>query len=100
MAEAHTSSTRARILDAALAAFTEGGFAETSTLEIATRAHVSKRALYTEVGNKLEILVACIAERAKRLQRPADLPQPRDRPTLERALSAFGAQLVRELSDP
>jgi AcrR family transcriptional regulator len=91
---------RQRILDAAFAAFMEGGYAETSTLEIATRARVSKRELYALVGSKQEMLVACIRERAKRLQVPADLPEPRDRDSLARALAAFGTQLLRETSDP
>jgi AcrR family transcriptional regulator len=91
---------RRRILDAAFAAFMEHGFAETSTLEIATRARVSKRELYTLVGSKQEMLAACIGERAKRLQVPADLPQPHDRETLARTLTAFGTQLLRETSDP
>ena len=52
------------------------------------------------VGNKQEMLVACIPERAKRLQAPADLPEPRDRDALERALAAFGTQLLRETTDP
>ncbi len=90
---------RQRILSAAFSAFTEAGYAETSTLEIARRARVSKRELYTLVGNKQEMLVACIRERATRLQAPADLPEPRDRDTLERALVAFGTQLLRETTD-
>jgi AcrR family transcriptional regulator len=91
---------RQRILEAAFAAFMARGFAATSTLEIATRAKVSKRALYDEVGNKNEMLVACIAERARRLKIPADLPEPRDRAALKQILSAFGAQLLRETTDP
>jgi len=91
---------RQRILDAAFAAFMENGYAETSTLEIATRARVSKRELYTLLGSKQEMLVACIGERAKRLQVPADLPEPRDRESLARALATFGTQLLRETSDP
>jgi AcrR family transcriptional regulator len=91
---------RQRILAAAFAAFMEHGFAATSTLEIATRAKVSKRALYEEVGNKDEMLLACIAERASRMQIPADLPELRDRATLKRTLSAFGARLLRETTDP
>jgi AcrR family transcriptional regulator len=91
---------RQRILSAAFAAFMEAGYAETSTLDIATRARVSKRELYAVVGNKQEMLVACISERAKRLQAPADLPEPCDRDTLERALVAFGTQLLRETTDP
>jgi AcrR family transcriptional regulator len=91
---------RARILDAAFAAFTKNGFAVASTLEIATRARVSKRELYVLVGNKQEMLIACIRARATRLQMPADMPEPRDRETLARVLASFGTQLVREITDP
>src|SRR5436189_4600281 len=94
------AAVRERILDAAFAAFMEKGYAATSTLEIATRARVSKRELYALVGNKQEMLIACISERARRLQMPADLPIPRDRQMLEQLLAAFGAQLVREITDP
>jgi AcrR family transcriptional regulator len=91
---------RRRILDAAFSAFMENGFAETSTLEIATRARVSKRELYALVGSKQEMLAACIAERAKRLQLPAELPPSHDRETLSRTLVTFGTQLLHEVSDP
>jgi AcrR family transcriptional regulator len=91
---------RGRILEAAFTAFTKGGFAETSTLEIATRARVSKRELYALFGSKQDILVACITDRAGRLRLPVDLPELRDRVTLGRTLSLFGAQLLREVSDP
>jgi AcrR family transcriptional regulator len=94
------TSVRGRILAAAFSAFTERGFAETSTLEIATRARASKRELYALFGSKQDMLVACISERAKRLTMPADLPELRDRETLGQALTAFGAQLLRETSDP
>ena len=77
---------RQRILDAAFAAFMENGHAQASTLEIATRARVSKRELYSLVGNKQEMLVACIRERAKRLQVPVGVPEPRDREALAHAL--------------
>jgi AcrR family transcriptional regulator len=91
---------RGRILEAAFAAFTRGGFAETSTLEIATRARVSKRELYALFGSKQDILVACISDRAGRLRLPVDLPELRDRETLGRTLSLFGGRLLREVSDP
>src|SRR5438093_6894035 len=91
---------RRRILEAAFSAFMERGFAAASTLEIATRARVSKRELYALVGSKQEMLVACIRERAKRLQMPADLPEPHDRRALGRTLETFGTQLLREVSDP
>src|SRR6266436_7585987 len=86
---------RQRILEAAFSAFMENGYAETSTLEIATRARASKRELYALVGSKQEMLVACIRERARRLQVPADLPEPHDRESLARALEMFGTQLLR-----
>ena len=57
-------SVRGRILAAAFSAFTERGFAETSTLEIATRARASKRELYALFGSKQDMLIACISERA------------------------------------
>jgi AcrR family transcriptional regulator len=91
---------RPRILDAAFSAFMEKGYADTSTLEIAKRARVSKRELYALVGNKQEMLVACIASRAERLRVPADLPEPRDRAMLSRILENLGARLLREVSDP
>jgi AcrR family transcriptional regulator len=91
---------RARILDAALAAFSEHGYAQASMLEIATRAKVSKRELYALVGNKHDMLVACITERAGRLRLMTDQSKPADRSGLERALTKFGERLVLELSQP
>jgi AcrR family transcriptional regulator len=94
------TAVRERILEAAFAAFMESGYAAASTLEIATRARVSKRELYALVGNKQEMLIACISERAKRLEVPADLPVLRDRETLAQVLTSFGTKFVREVSDP
>jgi AcrR family transcriptional regulator len=94
------TAVRARILDAAFAAFRESGYAATSTLEIATLARVSKRELYALVGNKQEMLIACISARAIRLQVPANFPVPQDRETLSLVLSSFGTQLVGEITDP
>src|SRR5262250_3827590 len=94
------AAVRERILKAAFAAFTKSGYATASMLEIATRARVSKRELYSLVGNKQEMLVACISERAQRFGVPADLPALRDRETLAQVLASFGTKLVREASDP
>jgi AcrR family transcriptional regulator len=91
---------RERILQAAFAAFMKSGYATTSMLEIATRARVSKRELYALVGNKHEMLIACISQRAKRLDVPPDLPVPGNRETLARVLASFGAKLVHEVSHP
>jgi AcrR family transcriptional regulator len=98
--DSDVSRVRERILTAAFEAFRERGYAATSTLEIATRAHVSKRELYALVGNKQQMLTAAIGERAKRFQAPADMPTLRDRETLAHALTAFGSRFVREVSDP
>lgn len=94
------TAVRARILDAAFAAFMKHGYAASSTLEIATRARVSKRELYAQVGNKQAMLIACISARATRLQVPADFPVPHDRATLAQVLASFGTKLVREITDP
>jgi len=94
------TKVRERILEAAFRAFRKSGYATTSTLEIATRARVSKRELYELVGNKQEMLIACISERAKRLDVPADLPVLRNRETLEQVLTSFGTKFVHEVSDP
>src|SRR2546429_1237675 len=95
------TEVRARILDAAFAAFMKSGYAATSTLEIATRAKVSKRELYVLVGSKQDMLVACIAERAAKMRwAPAALPVPRDRDGLARVLEAVGTRLLVEVSHP
>jgi AcrR family transcriptional regulator len=94
------NSVRQRILSAAFGAFMERGYAETSTREIAARAHVSKRELYALVGNKQRMLTACISARAQRLKAPAGLPEPRDRESLAQGLAAFGVRLLSEASDP
>src|ERR1700761_1843859 len=91
---------RARILDAAFDVFMKHGYAASSTLEIATRARVSKRELYALVGNKEAMLIACISARAKRFRVPADIPIPRNRETLKQVLTSFGARLASEITDP
>ena len=58
------TAVRERILEVAFAAFMKSGYATSSTLEIATRARVSKRELYALVGNKQQMLIAAIGERA------------------------------------
>ena len=97
---ADENSVRQRILTAAFAAFMKRGYAETTTREIAARAHVSKRDLYALVGNKERMLAAGITERAQRLKAPAGLPEPRDREGLAQGLAAFGVRLLTEVSDP
>jgi AcrR family transcriptional regulator len=99
-AGADAAATRARILKAAFAAFSAQGYAQTSMLEIATRAKVSKRELYALVGAKHDMLVACITERAGRMRPPPDLPEPRDRESLAAVLAIVGERILREVSAP
>jgi AcrR family transcriptional regulator len=89
-----------RIFGAAFAAFRERGYAGTSTLEIATRARVSKRELYTLFDNKQALLTACITERARQMRLPLDLPTPSDHKSLAATLTAFGVALLRGVCDP
>src|SRR5438128_11356263 len=65
-----------RILGAAFKAFTQDGYAGTSTLEIARRAKVSKRDLYANFSSKYAVLVACIMNRADRVRLRPDLRNP------------------------
>ena len=89
-----------RILRAAFQAFTEDGYADTSTLEIARRAKISKRDLYANFGSKHEVLVACIKSRPERMRLLPDLPTPHNRPMLAATLTNFATNLVREVTDP
>jgi AcrR family transcriptional regulator len=90
-----------RILHAAFTAFMESGYSDTSTLEIATRAKVSKRELYALVGDKKDILVSCITERATRMRpQAADIPRPQSKEGLERLLAAYGVRLLTEATHP
>jgi AcrR family transcriptional regulator len=91
---------RERILQGAMKAFMELGYSETSTLEIATRARVSKRELYTLFGNKQAILAAGIAHRVQRMPLVPKLPEAHDREALATILIELGAVILREVLDP
>ena len=92
--------SRERILQAAMQAFMELGYAATSTLEIATRARVSKRELYTQFRNKQAMLAAAISDRVQRMQLIPELPQARNRAMLETILVEVGAAVLREVLHP
>jgi len=91
---------RQRVLAAAFAAFRDRGFAGASTLEIATRAKVSKRELYALFGDKHAMLAACIVERTKRMRAPLELPTLRSREELVATLTAFGTVILTGVCDP
>jgi AcrR family transcriptional regulator len=91
---------RDRILGAAFSAFMERGYERASTLDIATRAKVSKRELYTLFDSKHAMLAACIATRTKRMRLPLELPAAGDRKVLAAMLNVFGITILREVCDP
>ena len=72
-ARAARTDRRARILDAATEAFLECGFEVASTAEIARRAKVSKRELYTHFRDKRDILAAVITELQADIQSKANV---------------------------
>ena len=95
-----SNSPVSRILGAAFEAFTEEGYAGASTLDIATRAKVSKRDLYANFASKHAVLAACIKSRADRMRLSVDLAIPRSRQMLGSTLTAFATNLVLDVSHP
>jgi AcrR family transcriptional regulator len=67
-AEGVPETHRERILSAAAESFLELGFERTSTAEIARRAKVSKREIYTHFEDKRAILLAAITELQNEMQ--------------------------------
>jgi AcrR family transcriptional regulator len=99
-AEAARRPLRERVLNAAFAAFMEKGYAGTSTLEIATRAKVSKRELYQVCPGKSGLLREAITERARRMRVALEFPPAADRAGLAATLTAFGTGVLRGVCDP
>jgi len=95
-------SPRERVVQAAFAVFREHGFADASTLEIATRAQVSKRDLYAVFDSKQAMLAACIHERTGRMRQPLSLASqvPESRKALEATLVQLGKSILHGVSDP
>ncbi len=88
------------ILEAAYSVLVERGYAGASTLEIATRARVSKRELYAEFGSKGGILRALIATTAARMRLPLAMAEIGDRDGLAAALVRYGTTALAELTNP
>lgn len=95
-------ATRARVLGAAFAEFRKHGFSGASTLDIATRARVSKRDLYALFDSKHAMLTACIKERAGRMRQPLDgaAPLPQTRQGVAATLRELGASILRGVCHP
>jgi AcrR family transcriptional regulator len=85
---------RQRVMDAALAAFMDKGFAGTSTLDIASRANISKRDLDLVAASKSELLRQAVAERVGRLRPPLELPITGSREIFAATLEAFGLTVL------
>jgi AcrR family transcriptional regulator len=91
---------RRAILAAAFHVLREQGYVGASTLEIATRAKVSKRELYAEFGNKAGILEALVTSTATRMRAPLDLSDIVDRQSVAATLTRYGMRVLSELSHP
>lgn len=91
---------RRAILVAAVGVLMEKGYARASTLEIATRARVSKRELYAEFGSKRGILEALIASASTEMQVPLVAAEIGDRHALASALTAYGIAALTTLANP
>ncbi|HEY6538299.1 MAG TPA: TetR/AcrR family transcriptional regulator [Candidatus Dormibacteraeota bacterium] len=94
------SSTRERIIDAAIDLFTEQGFDKTSLREIAVRVGVTKAALYYHFQSK-EDLLGCLVERAHGVGHHglAALPEtdgPVDREQVRRTLEELMDQVLSQ----
>src|SRR5262249_52061021 len=99
-AKASDGSTRERVLRAAFAVFRKRGFSGASTLEIATRAQVSKRDLYALFGSKHAMLAACIKERAARMRQPLELAAPESRADVAGLPFGLGTSILRVVCHP
>jgi AcrR family transcriptional regulator len=101
-AKASEGSTRERVLAAAFAVFRKRGFSGATTLEIATRAQVSKRDLYALFGSKHAMLAACIRERASRMRQPLELAAlvPGSREAVAATLVELGMSILRVVCHP
>jgi AcrR family transcriptional regulator len=91
---------RRALLIAAVNVLMEKGYARASTLEIATRARVSKRELYAEFGSKRGILEALIDSASTAMQVPLTPTEIGDRHALAAALTQYGVAALTTLSNP
>ena len=93
----HHEPLRQRVMEAALACFIDKGFAGTSTLDIASRANISKRDLYLVAASKSELLRQAIGERVGRLRPPLELRLASSRETFAATLEAFGLTILNSV---
>jgi AcrR family transcriptional regulator len=91
---------RNAILDAARQVFGERGYHQATTLEIASRARTSKRALYELFGSKGGIVRAMITERVRNMRHPFNMQPPASRDEFFTILKRFGVTFMTELMAP
>jgi AcrR family transcriptional regulator len=87
-------------MSAAFQTIAENGFSGSSTLDIASRARVSKRELYALFGNRDDILLACIVERATAVSDSLALPEAQTIGELTEVLRTFGYRLLKGTTRP
>jgi len=90
---------RERILGAAFCAFMENGYAKASTLDIATRAKVSKRELYSLFENKQALFAAGIAKRTHAMRIPLQRPDITSLDGLAATLRSLGRAILTNITD-
>jgi AcrR family transcriptional regulator len=93
-------TTRARILSATFQVLAERGYGATHTREIAARAQVSKREIYSEFGSKAGILAALIAARGERMRKPLEHADVGDRASFAATLERVSVAFLEQLCEP
>lgn len=98
--EEEAMSKREAILAAAGEVFFERGYEAATTLDIATKAKTSKRALYQHFPSKEAILSELIRSRSRQMQAPVEIPPPKSRSAFFETLRTFGIVFLSQLLQP
>jgi AcrR family transcriptional regulator len=94
------ADVRARILEAAAAAFLEHGYAETKVSDIALAAGFTKGAVYSNFGGKPDLFIAVFAERTASVTgiALAESGALRSHQSKERTVAAVAASLTQQVT--
>ena len=99
MPQARRIATNARILDAALAVFTEQGFEHSQLEQVAERAGCSRGAIYAQYASKEEVFLALIEQRVR--TRWLDIySRVRAEPELGKRLGIMRKWIVDQVCEP
>jgi len=85
-------------MGAGFGAFLEHGYTKASTLDIATRARVSKRELYAQFESKEALFRAGIAQRSATMSIGLEVPSVVNREDMTKTLVAVGQSMLAELT--